>query len=152
MKNLRAVIATAVALGVGFLGFFFILPHDSRFGMFIAGAEVNVGRLLLSFSATVLGVMLGSFYRQLRALPSGTVIINDLGAFISQVFHSVDLWLGLAAAPLVYALLLKATSGMALSGLVVVALENGFCCSLIADGVLARREPEPPRQSVGTAG
>lgn len=42
--------------------------------------------------------------------------------------------------PLVYGLLVQSATSMALPGLIVVALENGFCCLLVAENI-ARRTP-----------
>jgi hypothetical protein len=39
----------------------------------------------------------------------------------------------------VYALLLKSSNGLSLSGLIVVALENGFCCLIIINGFVGRQ-------------
>jgi hypothetical protein len=58
------------------------------------------------------------------------------------MFRSVDMWLGIAGAPIVYALLLKATDGMSMPGLLAVALENGFCCLIIVNGFIGRAEQQ----------
>jgi hypothetical protein len=130
----------ALAAVVGFFAYWYLVPRSNSFGMF-EGNEVNGARLGLSFGATILGVVLGSFYRQLRKMQSeNKETIDDIGAFLSQMFRSVDMWLGLAGSPIVYALLLQSTSGMNLPGLLVVALENGFCCLILINQFVASKE------------
>jgi len=57
-----------VALVAGLAGFWYFVPRAPSFGMFAGEGEINVARVGLSFAATITGVILGSFYRQLRAL------------------------------------------------------------------------------------
>jgi hypothetical protein len=51
--------------------------------------------------------------------------------------------LGVAGAPIVYALPLQSTDGMSLPGLLIVALENCFCCLLIESAFVGRTERVP---------
>ena len=140
MSQGRFVIAL-VAVVVGLAGFWYLVPRAPSFGMFAVEGEINLTRAGLSFAATIAGVILGSFYRQLRALQAtGQTTIEAPLRFIAAMFRSVDMWLGLAGAPIVYALLLQSTSGMTLPGLLVVALENGFCCLVIVNGFVGRVE------------
>ena len=44
--------------------------------------------------------------------------------------------------PLIFVLLLKASDGMELSGLVVIALENGFCAQIIIQSLFNRQDPD----------
>lgn len=145
-KRWTMVFAIVFAVG-GFVAFWYLAPRSASFGMFEAEGKANIGRLAISFSATIGGVVLGSAYRQLRALQAaGTNVIRDVPAFLSTLLRSVDLWLGLVGAPIVYALLLQATDGMSLPGLLLVALENGFCCLLIVNAFVGRTESELQRQ------
>jgi len=108
---------------------------------------------MLSFSATIAGVVIGSTYRQLRALQAaGLTTIPNARVFLSDLSRSIDLWLGLVGAPIVYALLLQSTDGMSLPGLLLVALENGFCCLLIVNAFIGRTETELKRSAAAGAG
>jgi len=138
MMRRMGVPLSILAAIVGFGAFWYMVPRDEAFGMFEGTGHANLSRIILSFAATIGGVVLGSFHRQLRRL--GTVTIPDVPAFFSQVFRSVDLWLGLAGAPVVYALLLQSTDGMSAPGLLLVGLENGFCCNVIVNAFVGKTE------------
>jgi hypothetical protein len=141
MSKAMTFAATAVALAIGFVVFWYLLPKTTSFGMFGADNDAKIGRVLLSFSATILGVVLGSFYRQLRQLQiAGQTSVKKPRRFISEMFRSIDMWLGLVGSPIVYALLLQSTAGMTLPGLLLVALENGFCCLIIINGFVGKLE------------
>ncbi|MER8929194.1 hypothetical protein [Mesorhizobium sp. M0767] len=141
MAGFWKISATLAAIVVGFIGYWYLLPRSPSFGMFEAVNESGTARLLLSFGATILGVICGAFYRELKALQArGITTIDNLPLFFAGMFRSTDMWLGLAGAPIVYSLLLKATDGMSLPGLLAIALENGFCCLLIVNGFIGRAE------------
>jgi len=145
MSKVIAFAATAISLLIGFLVFWYLLPKTPSFGMFGSDNDVKLGRVLLSFSATILGVVLGSFYRQLRQLQTtGQTSIKKPRKFVGEMFRSIDMWLGLVGSPIVYALLLQSTSGMTLPGLLLVALENGFCCLIIINGFISKSEAAAP--------
>lgn len=119
----------------------FQLSHTPtiRFGA-VAVAESN-GALMLAYgyAMTVLGVALGSAYRNLQDRQKrGQKKIAAIGAFLRGVFTSIDFWLGLVASPLVYALLLRSTEGGSVSGLTAIALQNGFCCTVIVSGIMEK--------------
>ncbi|QHW01030.1 hypothetical protein [Spirosoma endbachense] len=130
-----------IALVIGFIMFWYLVPKSPSFGMFSGTDEVNLMRFALSFLTTIIGVVLGSFYRNLRALQAtGKNTIEKPLVFLSEMTRSIDLWLGLVGAPIVYALLLQSTGSMTLPGLLVIALENGFCCLVIINGFVSQTE------------
>jgi hypothetical protein len=146
MRATIAIALTLLAVAGGFLGYWYLLPRTSAFGMFEAAGETHANRLLLSFAAVILGVVLGSFYRQLKRLQAqGKDSIDDAGAFVVQMFRSVDMWLGLVGSPIVYALLLQSANGMNLPGLLIVGLENGFCCLLLVNQFVSHQAAAPAR-------
>ncbi|MER8640189.1 hypothetical protein [Mesorhizobium sp. M1365] len=135
------IAATVAAIVIGFTSYWFLAPRGQSFGMFEAVDGGGTIRFALSFAATIAGVICGSFYRELKAMKEmGMPQIPNLRLFFASTFRSVDMWLGLAGAPIVYSLLLKATDGMSLPGLLTVALENGFCCLIILNGVVGKAE------------
>lgn len=135
------VAVVVVALLVGFLAYWYLAPREPSFGMF---EELNGNgnfRFALSFIATIAGVALGSAYRELKSLQAqGINRIEAPVAFLSDLLRSTDLWLGLAGSPIVYALLLQASDGMSLPGLIIVALQNGFCCLVILNSFVGKEE------------
>jgi|SRR5688572_8660061 len=135
-----AMLAAIIALVVGFLAFWSLMPRTTAFGMFESEGDVNIARVAFTFGATIAGVVLGSVYRQLRRLEGPR--IEDVPGFLSGVARSVDLWLGLVGAPIVFALLLQSSDGMSTAGLFLVGLENGFCCLIIVNGFIGRTETE----------
>jgi hypothetical protein len=140
MARIAAVI---VSLVVGFVAYWYLAPRNPSFGMFEGAETAGIWRFVLSFLATIAGVVCGSFYRELRSLQAaGTNKIENSSAFVAGMFRSVDMWLGIAGAPIVYSLLLKATDGMSLAGLLVIALQNGFCCLIIVNGFIGRAEQQ----------
>lgn len=143
-----AVIVCVLCAAIGFVLFWFIVvPQDHGF---FSVTDSNAGRLLIGFAATLAGVLLGSTYRNLARMRAANVeTIRNVGRFTSNVLRSVDLWMGLVASPLVYGLLVQSATSMALPGLVVVALENGFCCLLIAENITRRTASAPDSGPAG---
>ena len=139
MNNAAGVLISVLSAALGFVGFWWLAPRSDSFGMFESGAADATVRIVASFAAVITGVVLGSLYRTLKSLgDQGKKEIPNARRFLSRAFRSIDMWLGLVAAPLVYAVLLQSTAGMALSGLVVVGLQNGFCCLVVANALLEK--------------
>jgi hypothetical protein len=127
------------AIIFGFFAYWYLAPRNAPLGMFEGADESGTVRIIASFLATVAGVFLGSIYRELRRLQdAGTKQIDNASAFAIGMMRSVELWMGLAGSPIVYALLLKTSDGMSMSGLVITGLENGFCCLIILNTFLQK--------------
>jgi hypothetical protein len=119
----QAVILVGTAIIVGLVAYWYLAPRETSFGMFDEDGATGNFRFALTFIATLIGVALGSIYRELKDLQAqGIRTIPELKPFFSEVGRSTDLWLGLAGSPIVYGLLLQASNGMSLPGLIVVAL------------------------------
>ena len=130
---MRGFVALPAAV-IGFSLFWWYAPTGVSFGFFET-SEVDWVRLVVAYASVVAGVILGSLYRQLRTVQGPT--INDVKGFSRQAFRAVDMWLGLVGSPLVFAMLLRTTDGMSIHGMVIVGLENGFCCLIILNGLLS---------------
>jgi hypothetical protein len=68
----------------------------------------------------------------------GETRITNVPLFFKNVFTSIDLWMGLFGAPIVYALLWKSLEGGSVAGLTVIALQNGFCCTVIIANLMKK--------------
>jgi len=140
--RLRFVLFLLLGL-IGAIVWFRLAPTARAFGLFEKAGSQQLLRIIVGYLATVAGVVLGSTYRQLRQLrDSGIAEIQSLRAFAARAFRSVDLWMGLCGSPLVFLLLIKASDGLNLPGLVVSALENGFCCLIIINGFVGKAEAQ----------
>jgi len=141
----QAVILVGTAIIVGLVAYWYLAPRETSFGMFDEDGATGNFRFALTFIATLIGVALGSIYRELKDLQAqGIRTIPELKPFFSEVGRSTDLWLGLAGSPIVYGLLLQASNGMSLPGLIVVALQNGFCCLVIVNGFVGKKATPQP--------
>jgi hypothetical protein len=129
---------------VGAVIWFRLAPGARAFGLFEKASSEQIVRITVGYLATVSGVVLGSLYRQLRQLrEAGTPEVENPREFLSRAARSVDLWMGLCGSPIVFLLLARANEAMSLAGMVVVALENGFCCLIIVNGFIAKAEGAP---------
>ena len=130
-------------LGVaGAVIWFRMAPGARAFGAFEQASGEQILRITVGYLATVAGVVLGSLYRQLRQLRDAGIPEANLLEFLSRVGRSVDLWMGLCGSPIVFLLLARANASMSLAGMLVVALENGFCCLIIVNGFMSKAETE----------
>jgi hypothetical protein len=95
------------------------------------------------FCLTLIGVALGSTYRRLIKLrAAGTDKIAIL-RLLGDVFTSVDFYIGLVGAPIVYGLLWQSLSDISLAGLTIIALQNGFTSHAILDQFVNSKPAEP---------
>ena len=138
---MRGILISFLCLTVGFGSYWFLAPTGASFGLF---ESISAGtlRLIATFLAVIGGVVLGSFYRELRGLKAqGVNRVPHLWTFFLDASRSTDMWLGLLGSPVVYALLLRSSEGMTLGGMILTGLENGFCCLLILNSLLDRDTP-----------
>jgi hypothetical protein len=146
MKLLRFFVLPLLGVA-GAVIWFRLAPGAGAFGVFEKASGEYMLRIAVGYLATVTGVILGSLYRQLRQLrETGVSEIASVREFLLRAGRSVDLWMGLCSSPIVFLLLARANEGMSLAGMVVVALENGFCCLIIVNSFISRTEtaPKPP--------
>ncbi|OMP80126.1 hypothetical protein BW716_06435 [[Flexibacter] sp. ATCC 35208] len=109
-----------------------ITTHQQTFGAQSVPFQKNLLFAIYGFTVTLIGVFLGSTYRALQALrEKGITRIPNLKEFFIGLLCSVDLWIGIVSAPIVFALIWQSLATVNIAGLTVVALQNGFCCTLI---------------------
>jgi hypothetical protein len=127
---IAAAVAAAVAWALLFMG------STTWFGAVAQASPTDWGKLVAGYFATVAGVVLGSAYRALRPKTAAAAArIDNFRVVADDIFRSRDLWAGLVASPLVFGLLYRTLDDAALSGLVVLALENGFCCHTVVSNI-----------------
>ncbi len=129
-----------VCISISAFGYYYILGTEPmRFGAQEIPEDVDILRLSIGFLVTLLGVFIGVTYGLLQKLKKeGHAQIDSFKAFSLKIFYSTDLWIGFCGAPLVFALLMQSTQGATWPGLIAVALQNGFCCAIIADRFIAQ--------------
>lgn len=140
MKNIYNSLGALALVAVGIAGYYLLGDFDSRLlGSFEGSGATGPMRAILGFLLTLLGTILGSVYRTLHSLrEEGIKEIPNILHFVKSVFRSVDLWIGFSVAPIVFALLLSSTNGVALSGFAVIALQNGFFCHAVVEKLRQR--------------
>ena len=118
---------------IGFVAWWrLVQPQQLQWGAQSIPASDNFLIVVYGYAVTLIGVMLGSGYRELQKLrEGGKTNIENVGLFFKGIFSSIDLWMGLLGSPIVYALLWKSIDSSNVSGLTIVALQNGFCCTVI---------------------
>jgi hypothetical protein len=143
------LLGSGVAAALGFVLFVLMDPVARLPGMSESGSDLMV-RIVVGFAATLAGVVLGAMYRELRRRQAAGQTEIAVLPFFRDMRKSLELWLGLVGSPLVFALLLRSTAGMDLLGMVITALENGFCCLIILNALIERHQAEPKPQPAST--
>ncbi len=143
MSPLFRVILFMLLFAAGFFGWFFLVGSEPlRFGANAEPQKLGIERLIYGFLVTLVGVFFGSAFHELKRLKEGGQShIKPLKFFVG-LLSSIEIWMGFCASPIVYALLMKNLGGGSDAGLTVIALENGFCCTLIASKVLGGTNKE----------
>ncbi len=147
MKVIKMFLYVALAV-VGFLASRFVITAQPlRFGANAIPETQTVTVVLYGYLVTLAGVVLGSAYRELQARKDrGETQISNVSAFAKSVLLSIDFWTSLCGSPIVYALLWRSLDGGNVAGLTVIALQNGFCCTVVISSFLKRgpeQNPEP---------
>lgn len=106
----------------------------------LAGSKAKAILIVYGYATLVVGVFLGSGYRELKDRRTKEVKQVKVKELFGSILHSVDFWLGLFGSPVVYAILLQAidlnnASVASAAGLTLVGLQNGFVCQSIADAI-----------------
>lgn len=154
MKNWKVALRLVAYLALAVAGFL-IFKHLAtrqplRFGANEAPATQNIGVVFYGYLVTLVGVLLGSAYRELQARRDrGDTQLKSVSEFAKSVLRSIDFWLSLCGSPIVYALLWKSLEGGSQAGLTIMALQNGFCCTMVV-GALLKRGPDRTPVAAGT--
>jgi hypothetical protein len=142
-KFMKATLYALMAV-LGFVIWFYFAQKDQLTYGFLTGPEKSIFSnkivlIIYGYLVTVIGVVLGTIYRELSEMKEkGRRRITKIGVFIKRIFSSIDLWLGLLGSPFVYALIWKSIDEGSISGLTVIALQNGFSCTIITNSFLKK--------------
>jgi branched-subunit amino acid transport protein AzlD len=137
-----ALAAVGLALWLGY-GYFFLLD-STHFLAENASPVINqVILIVYGYMVLLVGVFLGSVYRQLKALTANETV--NIASVVRSALASKDFWLGMFASPVVYVVLLQAINLerftiAAFIGVTLVGLQNGFVCNVVADALIAGRQ------------
>jgi hypothetical protein len=139
-----------LAAAIGLAGWIYFIPTTAITGGLGFGdnpaEQKSLQYLTIAFGycVTLAGVFLGSAYRELqRRRASGSTTISGVLEFLKSVTSSIDFWLGLCGSPLVYALILQGVDSNNMAGLVVIALQNGFTCTVAIDAISKGQQQRP---------
>ncbi|MCT4607576.1 MAG: hypothetical protein N4A70_00050 [Pelagimonas sp.] len=132
---MRKSYGAVLGLAIGTLGYFLVGNFEvGLLGNFESSGLDGPLRAILGLALTIVGAILGAAYRALVELKaSGVGRIENFRQLLSDIFRSVDLWISLAVSPMVFALLLSSTDGVATPGFILIALQNGFFCQAIVE-------------------
>jgi hypothetical protein len=146
MRALQA--AAAVVLLIGGVAVYYWLAGNQplAFGLNETPKPQSAAVIAYGYAVTIAGVILGSTYRELQAKRArGIQRIDGIGPFVRDVFLSIDFWMSACGSPIVYALLWKSLEGGGTAALTIVALQNGFCCTVMLDRLTRQTtQPEHP--------
>jgi hypothetical protein len=142
MRQVVAVVSRTLLLFAGLTAWVLLVPEDLKhFGAFANPGGSGVPTLIIGYLATLVGVVAGAGYRETVSLKrEGQQGIGSFRAFGARVFRSFDLWTGLFGSPAVYALILRAIDGVNAVGLLAIALENGFFCTMVINELTQNRQ------------
>lgn len=149
-RRVKLIIYVLLA-AAGFVGWRLLIRSEPlRFGANAVPEQQTTGVMVYGYAITLLGVVLGSVYRELQARRQrGETHIKNMKKFFGSVFLSLDFWMSLCGSPLVFALIWKSMEGGSVAGLSTIALQNGFCCTVIVSSLMAKppqQEPAPAPQ------
>jgi hypothetical protein len=145
MKIAKVTLFVALAC-IGFLVWrYLVTAQPLQFGANETPETQGLGTVLYGYLVTLVGVVLGSAYRELQARKErGETQIANVPSFAKSVLLSIDFWTSLCGSPIVYALLWKSLQGGNMAGLTVIALQNGFCCTMVISTFLKRGPDQAP--------
>jgi hypothetical protein len=141
---MRTIWAVLAFVG-GFLAWFWLAMGGVKsFGAVAAPGATSWGVVAVGYLATILGVLLGSIYRELARLRDlGITEVKSIPKFLRHIFRSVDFLMSIVASPLVYALILRGIDSPSASSYVVIGIQNGFACLAITSSFLGQQAAPP---------
>jgi hypothetical protein len=149
MKFVKVASSTAAALIGLAITIWFVSRSDvpGASGAFQSATTSKWTTTLLTaaygFCLTLAGVALGATYRRLIKLRTAGEDKIPVGQLLGAVFSSVDFYIGLVGAPIVYGLLWQSLADISLAGLSVIALQNGFTSHAILDQFVNSKPAQP---------
>ncbi|MBV8759850.1 MAG: hypothetical protein JO257_21350 [Deltaproteobacteria bacterium] len=74
----------------------------------------------------LVGIVIGNLYGRLKILRTKGVVDVNIGGELGGMVKSIDFWLGLCAAPVVFGVVINLAHGTTLVASSVLAFQNGF--------------------------
>lgn len=144
MSRWTKIIVYLLLAVIGIVGWRYLIHSEPlRFGANAVPEQQTTGVMLYGYAITLLGVVLGSAYRELQARKQrGETRLTSVQEFAGSVFLALDFWMSLCGSPLVFALIWKSMEGGSVAGLSTIALQNGFCCTVVISSLMAK--PQQP--------
>lgn len=98
--------------------------------------------LVYGLTVTLVGVVLGSAYRELQCMKqAGHRRIHGVRELVISVVYSIDFWMGLCGSPILFSIIWQSADQLAVAPLTLIAIQNGFCCTVVLPTLLGRRDP-----------
>jgi hypothetical protein len=138
---MRTIWAVLAFVG-GFLLWLWLATGGMQsFGAVAAPTGTSWWVVAAGYGATILGVVLGSIYRELARLRDrGITEVVSVPMFLRHVARSVDFLMSVVASPLVYALILRGVEAPGISSYIVIGIQNGFACLAVTSSFLGKQE------------
>lgn len=139
-KSLTPVLGLTFAVLSALIYWKFINIPKVEFGAVGEGTSKWL-TISLGYLITLLGVIFGSFYRNLQEKKhKGQIYIKNKLSFIKKVFSTIDFWISVCASPLVYMIIFNSIKESSISSLILIAFENGFFITVIMDKLVASKK------------
>jgi hypothetical protein len=145
IRSLGLIVAVIVSLCVTyyFVGNSRLSSVNGAFGVEANSDLESALTAGLVFLTTLFGVLLGSLYRRLISMQQAGRKSVKFQVLLRTVLRSIDFQIGLIGAPVVFGLLWQAISDISLSGMLVIALQNGFTSHAILKELTPITNNEP---------
>lgn len=98
--------------------------------------------VVYGLAVTLVGVVLGTAYRELQCMKqAGHRRIRGVRQLVTSVVYSIDFWMGLCGSPILFSIIWQSAGQLAVGPLTIIAIQNGFCCTLVLPALLGRKDP-----------
>lgn len=91
-----------------------------------AAESLPTAGLVIDGIALVSGIVIGNFYGRLKILKSKGIKVISISRELREMTQSVDFYIGLCAAPVVFGVVIGLAGGTPLFASTVLAFQNGF--------------------------
>lgn len=139
VTRLTGIALVAGATVVGPTAYHFLAqetPLAEAYGMW---GDDQWTKFVVGLGCLWVGAFFGSVFRRLLGLQEQGVRDIEIGSVLGSIFRNVDFWLAVFATPIVLGGILKSMNEVGLGTLAILAVENGFLGSTVAEQLLKTR-------------